>query len=217
MTEQLDLKALERRAWRSTYEDGLTDIFLGLLLSQFGLGLWLAPKFGEMGTLGVMFVYACALVVGLGVAKKRITRPRAGTARFGTERKVKQKKVAVVLSLSMLVGAVLFAVAIAGWVSLAGWILPASVFGINAIVVFGLLAYLNDVPRFALYGWLFAGAFPAWVLIDEIAGRQFRPIAPFAFSLVMVVTGVVMLVKFVRRYDAAQADSLSRAMSHDGQ
>ena len=38
MSEKIDLKELERRAFRSTFQDGLWDIFLGLLLLNMGGG-----------------------------------------------------------------------------------------------------------------------------------------------------------------------------------
>ena len=37
MTQNINLKALEKKAWRSVFQDGLWDIFLGLLLMAFGL------------------------------------------------------------------------------------------------------------------------------------------------------------------------------------
>ena len=41
MTQNINLKALEKKAWRSVFQDGLWDIFLGLLLMAFGLSAWL--------------------------------------------------------------------------------------------------------------------------------------------------------------------------------
>jgi len=38
MTDNLDLKELEKKAWRSTFQDGLWDIYFGLLI--FGMGIY---------------------------------------------------------------------------------------------------------------------------------------------------------------------------------
>ena len=37
MTEPLNLKEIEKKAWRSTFEDGLWDIYLGSLFFIMGV------------------------------------------------------------------------------------------------------------------------------------------------------------------------------------
>ncbi|MFX0008852.1 MAG: hypothetical protein ACFE9R_00945, partial [Candidatus Hermodarchaeota archaeon] len=94
MEEQIDLKGLERKAWRSTFQDGIWDIFMGLLI----LGLSIAPfgeKIGLSGELGSMIIVLCwnsIAVVFLILGKKFITVPRIGYVKFGAKRKKVKKR-----------------------------------------------------------------------------------------------------------------------------
>ena len=38
MSESIDLKSLEKKAYRSVFNDGLWDLFIGMLILNFGLG-----------------------------------------------------------------------------------------------------------------------------------------------------------------------------------
>ena len=42
MTEKVDLRELEKKAWKSTFQDGLWDIYIGLLF--MGMGLYTIPQ-----------------------------------------------------------------------------------------------------------------------------------------------------------------------------
>lgn len=42
MTEKVDLRELEKKAWKSTFQDGLWDIYFGLLF--MGMGLYRIPQ-----------------------------------------------------------------------------------------------------------------------------------------------------------------------------
>ena len=87
MSQNLDLKAIEQKAFRSFHQDGLMDIYIGAL--TLALSLFFAiPESGEgegvyMGfaLLGVAIAFA---IFQLG--KKFITTPRLGQVRFGPER-----------------------------------------------------------------------------------------------------------------------------------
>ena len=99
MSEQIDLKGLEKRAWRSAFQDGIWDIYLGLLF----LGLAIAPfgdAFGLPADLGGMIIILCwnsMTVLFLILGKKFITIPRIGFVKFGAKRKKMKKRLLVFL------------------------------------------------------------------------------------------------------------------------
>ena len=94
MSQNLDLKAVERKAFRSFHQDGLLDIYIGAL--ALALSLFFAiPESGEgegmymgLAFLGVAIAFA---IFQLG--KKYITNPRLGQVRFGPARQ--RRKVAM--------------------------------------------------------------------------------------------------------------------------
>jgi hypothetical protein len=87
MSQNLDLKAIERKAFRSFHQDGLWDIYLGGLLLVLSL-FFAIPESGEgeltymgLALLGVAIVFAF-----FRLGKKYITAPRMGQVKFGPER-----------------------------------------------------------------------------------------------------------------------------------
>ncbi|MFC1627704.1 hypothetical protein ACFL3H_01155 [Gemmatimonadota bacterium] len=217
----LSASELERRAFRSTFQDGIWDIYLGLLLLNMGLSVGLAQllplKPLHLGA--ILFVVVIIVMIGFFLGKKFITAPRLGTVKFGAERQKKVKKVRLVLSLSALIGLATFL----GFGSLTemfgnlpGWIVPLGLFGVSAIVTFSLGAYYLDYTRAYLYGWCYALAFPFGIFLQE--STRFGFLISYAlFSMVMIIPGTILLIRFIREYpipvggmaDAGSDDGLS--------
>jgi len=174
MSQNVNLKELERKAWRSFYQDGLWDIFWGLMLLAMAISALLSDiGASEPVQLGIMIALEALGILVLFVGKRRITVPRIGRVRFGPKRKRRLSKVRVVLAVSALVGAALF---VAGPV-LTGklsrsmtfeFILPAG-WVVNCLVVFSLMAYFLDFSRLYLIGVLYALAVPLDVVQRELS------------------------------------------------
>jgi hypothetical protein len=216
MSATVDLKELERRAYRSFFQDGLWDIFLGLLLLQMGLGPALLPAKGAPPTVVTiavpLAVAGAALAIFFG-GKRLLTIPRLGRVRFGPARQAGRRKTTVVMALSVLVGLLVFALgavkSVSG-LSLGGIPFAALVFAANCLVVFALGAYFLDFSRLYAYGVLYAASFPLAVLLHQrttFAGGWL--IGYGITSGPMLIIGLVLLVRFLRDrpLPATEADS----------
>ena len=80
-----ELDALEERAYRATWDDGILDLILGVGLIMLGV-LFRT----ELAGLAGVFV-AVLLMPVWGVAKKLITIPRLGYVEFSADRKAKER------------------------------------------------------------------------------------------------------------------------------
>lgn len=203
MSEVLSTKELELKAFRSTFQDGLWDIYLGILLFLMGGGIGLVKIFTlNIVTIHVtLAVVAVITVTGFILGKKHITVPRLGMVKFGPERRAKLRKVRLWLSLSALVGlAVLVSFRFISRIEgIPSWLIPLGLFGIMSVVVFSLGAYYMDYSRAYLYGWCYALAFPAGILLDSYTYLGFL-ISYLIFSGIMITPGIVLLVRFLRDY-----------------
>jgi hypothetical protein len=212
----LDLTSLERKAWKSTHQDGLFDVMLGVMLLQVAIGPWLYDRGVPVPqTLAVMFLFAALAVLGFMVGKRFVTKPRLGLVEFGPDRKVKNKRAVIFLSISLVAGMIWFGVALtglAGLTDLAGWIIPAGIFGVQVIVIFSLLAFFLDLSRLYLYGWLYALVFPGRIISLEYLGIP-DFIAVLVPAAVMVTIGVVLFVRFLRRYPLTAEYGLAEGTS----
>jgi hypothetical protein len=212
MIQGIQLKNLEKRAFRSTFEDGLWDIYLGGLLFLMGMGPGLVA-FGLSSQLimVVLIVTTLLLMAGFFLSKRIITIPRLGLVKVGKERKMKLRKVTLLFSFSVLVGLIFFFAPILGFDKLLDFIglipVPALAFGIMSILCFGIAAYFMDYPLFLLYGFLYAVPFPLAVILNQSLDIRFAFLFTYpAASVPMLCLGGVHLYRFMNRYDVTESE-----------
>jgi hypothetical protein len=195
MSEMIDLRHVERRAWTLYFQDGLWDIFFGLLFLGGGLraltdNLWF-----------YLLVLAGILIFILG--KRWITLPRLGQIHFSPQRKARTRVVRVVAAGAMIITALIFILIISG-ADLSG--APVSwIFVIMVPGVFFLMAYLMDFTR--LYGYTVLIA--VFTLLGEFVGDPAAAWAQIIAGLVPLTVGIILLVRFLRRYPVVDEERLS--------
>jgi len=221
MSEKIDLKELERKAFRSTFQDGLWDIFMGLLLLNVGLGTVVGGML-EMSLKSLWWIVLIivplpflALIV-FWAGKKFITTPRIGLVKFGPQRKARMRNVRAVLFVSVLL---LVIMVFWGWAAIGNglpeWMrgipLPLYVWPVQTIVIFGLAAYFLDVPRFYVYGVLYGLPLPLGLALAKNTDLAALSSMAITFGIavgVMVLIGVVLFVRFLRQYPAPAEGSI---------
>jgi len=205
MSTKINLKELELKAWTSYFQDGLWDIFLGLLLLAMAVWALLSDVgFSESLGMAIFIGLEVLAMLVLWAGKKIITVPRMGRVKFGPKRKAKLNWVRVVLLLSVLVGAGVFVagLAIRGNLSErlnAAFFFPAA-WIVNVIVVFSLGAYFLDFNRLYLIGVMYALPVPLDILFRKVADIDLSFIAFGVPAIVILIVGSVMLVRFLRDY-----------------
>ena len=205
MSQNINLKELERKAWTSYFQDGLWDICLGLLLLAIAISALLSDVgFSESLGMAIFIGVEVLAMLVLWAGKRFITLPRMGRVRFGPKRKTKLNWVRVVLFISVLVGAGVFLVTSAmrgnrpGWLN-AAFFAPA-VWVVNALVVFSLGAYFLDFNRLYLIGVLYALPVPLDILFHKFASMDLTFFAIGVPAIVILIVGLVILVRFLRDY-----------------
>ncbi len=207
MSNTIDLKQLERRAFRSTYLDGLWDIYMGGIVMAFAAVMY-RPEGGYsvMNIVGLVLIYAiffCLFWVG----KKFITLPRMGQVRFGPIRKQKKRLMAIILGVIVLIQAVFVGLTVGGLADpdfgarLFGRFVSASqerlaVAAVGALFVgpsMLLIAYFSDFPRGYYIAVLMALAVFLMILINN-------PIYPLVLGALIILPGVILFINFLKKY-----------------
>ncbi len=190
------LRDLERRVWLRTFEHGLWDLAVGLLLLSFGVGI----------LTGLYWISAVVVPVGLpvmrGLARRAIV-PRIGHATFRGRRKRSLVHVQLILAVLAVMGLAMFAFtgfatrdAAPAW---ATWVRS------HFVVVIGLIwggalaaaGWAVDSPRLYAYGALLFGALLA---VDLVPTGYHLGHALIGVGGLIALVGTGLLVRFVRRY-----------------
>ena len=209
MTEVPNLKEIERRAYMSYHQDGLLDIFAGLYILGFGIGI-LMDILWEFGFGVIMPSVILVTVLPIWIAAKRkITLPRIGYVNFGIRG---ANKITAIFIGMMVVGlGAFFAFTLVsvqgGSMQLHDLIFENGMLlvGFGSLAVCILFGYSMGLKRLYAYGLLAAVS----LVIGHFLGIFFAYIL-FALGITVMVTGVAVLISFVRKYplkgDKAIAD-----------
>ena len=203
MNDKINLKEIERKAWRSYFQDGLWDIFLGLLLLSYGI----IPFLEDIGIPHLLsyMAFIPAYVV-LFAGKKYITVPRIGFVKFNSKRKTKKMKATIVVAISVIFGSIVLLLTLTNTLPVKGNIpFGALAFGINAIIVFSFIAYFLDFTRLYLYGLFFALSIALVELSRSYVGFTYDNIVGFGtFGGITTIIGIAYLIQFLRKYPSPQ-------------
>ena len=193
MKNKINLKELEKKAWIKYFEDGLWDLFFGILLLTTVI---------RTITDNVWFTFLMFTGVFIMIAGKRyITVPRIGLVKFGPEREMKRIKLIGIIGLAVIITFILF---IAGNSIIKP---PAIIFSFIiatlVAVIFGALAYYLEYLRLAIYGILFAFGEILWSLFGESIGLM----AMLVFGSIIFIIGLFTLYRFIQENPMPSAEA----------
>ncbi|MFX0019055.1 MAG: hypothetical protein ACFFAK_06865 [Promethearchaeota archaeon] len=210
--EVLDLKSIEKKVYRSFFEDGFWDIFIGMLLLGFGLS-WTRIIFDIFEPLNIMIIIIIwntitFLIYYLG--KKFITIPRIGIVEFGQKRKARQKKLKIFLLINVLFGSIVFILTFFGlleFIILAGSFTPLLIGLISYTIPFTIIAYFLEFNRLYIYALMGGFSFFISDIIYSILGSPLDSIIGFGVpGGIIVVVGLIFFIKFLRKYPKPKKD-----------
>ena len=213
MLNTIDLKQIERKAYRSTFEDGLMDMLLGAIIASTGIYMFRPDSgYSPINIIGMVLIFV-VLQLLYQAGKKYITQPRMGQVRFGPARKHRRKTMAIILGVIVLVQAILVVL------TSVGWLIPAiceklfgSIDGYSSerLVVAALgslfvgppmlvMAYMTDFPRGYYIAVLMALAVFLMILTNQ-------PIYSLVIGAIIILPGLVLFIRFLRKYPLPQGD-----------
>lgn len=212
MSENINLKEIERKAWRSTFQDGLWDIYLGMILFSMALSTLVDEiTLTEVWRYAVYFGFLIFSMAVLWAGKRFITTPRMGQVKFGPKSESRKRKTRLLLFASVAFGLVVFFLSVGVYRGDFGQGLPWNIlfpliYALNMLLVGGLGAYFLDFPRLYVIAVLFALPIPMVEITKQTLSLD---VAFYAFAvpaLVIICMGLFYLVKFVRKYPVVEMD-----------
>jgi len=200
MKPELTLEQMERGAWLRIFEDGIWDIALGLLLVAFGLSVITGMTAAVMGSV----VIGLASVAGV---KKAITEPRIGRVRFRGRRGRRLGNVTWLLAALSIAGVLVFL--FITWTAQGAAPVWALAIRDHFLIVIALIwggavafgGWLLNLPRFYMHGLIISSALTG----SDLADGYSLGVALLACGGLIVLFGLVLLIRFVRRYPRQSA------------
>jgi len=196
MNAQLDLKAIEKKAYMRYHQDGIWDAYLGAIMLAMGL---LMMEFVNIYWYCGLMILAC---VGMTLAKKLITYPRIGFVKFNRERRQKKINTVIVLTISFLFGLGLYlAFKFFGDTMRDSRVVMMLILALWPMVVFSAMAWFLDHPRLYGYGILFGVMFSA-----PVHGAVWFVMLG---GVITSVYGLWLIGSFMRRFPLPSAEELN--------
>lgn len=199
MSEVLNLRKLELKAWTTVFQDGLYDLFLGWLLLWMGIiSLLTNTNLSHLAIIAINIGGYSLTVFLLFLAKRYITLPRTGRVQFGRPRITKIAITGMITFILVITANVLTFLAIYGEKNPFGdtpspLLIPLLV-SLFLLLLFGLPAFFLAYKRLFVIAILFA-SFP----ISEVVFREFWGINLGFFSYAIPAAIVIMIGFFVLR------------------
>jgi hypothetical protein len=207
MSEDVALKSLEKKAYRSIFEDGLWDLFIGLIVLSLGISVF----FGSLLNLSEVWIFMIPVIILNAIAfllfflgKKFITVPRMGFVTFGTKRKSKQLKLKIFLFIFFILNLILFVLPLTGILNYAQFepLLLSLILGMGMFTFpFCIIAYFLDFTRLYIYAFLTGIGFFLTDLLNPIFGSPMDIFFTFGISGgIIVIIGLYLFIRFLKKY-----------------
>ena len=193
MTQNINLKDIEKKVYMSYHQDGILDISLGLLIMLFGIAMY-TQLIAFVGLIPI-------LVMGVGyLAKKYITIPRMGYVNFSNACKEKERRK---MSFWLVLGIVFFGVVLIGLAKI------NILSGLDSVLqVYPLLALAVIFSSLIIAAALMAGidhlyAYAVLVLIVLVLCQSIYASEPprviFVGALILLC-GLLIFIRFMHRH-----------------
>lgn len=208
MSGPIDLKAIEQKAFRSTFQDGLLDICISFVVGSMALMMYMTDR-EESAWLYLVLAF---LGVGAGqlifwAGKKYVTLPRMGQVKFGELRRQRGKTLAFILAAAVLVQVAIVLLTAGAWL-IPSWgaklqqLFPDKSSTLLLVAALGalfvgpsmlLIAFFNDFPR----GYYIALVMTLGVFLMI---WFWQPLIQIGAAVLILIPGLVLLVRFLRQY-----------------
>ena len=201
MSQQISLKSAERKVFKTVFEDGLWDVFIGCLVLQFAIAPVLSVRLGDFWSSTVFLPFWGLVFLAIWLIRKNVVTPRIGRVKFGTARKTRLRTFVLVMLALNCVAFVLGAISAANFGVVPGWVITA----IFALIVLNgacIVAYFLDFARLYVYGAMFALSF----LVGELLYKYLHiphhgfPVAFGFTATVIILTGLAIFLRFLRNH-----------------
>jgi hypothetical protein len=192
MSEDIDLKQIEKKTYKFYHQDGIIDILIGCgilfaILCFLSEMLWLS---------GAFVIFAVLLYTSI---KQKITSPRIGFVKFGQKGQHRTLFILTILIgnifLLFFLGLFLYRNSVPQWITENLTTYPSLILGGIACILTLLTALISGIKRFYFYGAAILTSF----VIGQIISIDLW-VSSTIVGLLFFLTGLIKLMNFIQKY-----------------
>ena len=205
MTDVLNLKELEKKAFKSVFEDGLWDMLIGIVLffSMAAPILLSDLGFGDFWSAAVFLPVNLGFIWLLKFTKIHTTVPRLGMVRMGEKRRKKVRGLQTVLIFMLVLGLIMGLVVFSfnETLKLINWFFAAIICFVF-MFSFTAAAVKFNVRRFQYYGILITMLVPVGEILFRkgLIKHHGIPLAFGTAAVIILVTGIYKFYTFLKHF-----------------
>jgi MFS family permease len=209
------LKSVDRKIFKTYFEDGLIDMFLAAFVLMFALGPFLSRPLGDFWASMIFLPFWGVVYLLLWVIRRRVVAPRIGSVKWGEMRKKKLRTGTIILFvinvIFLILGLVSFFAPIAS-----GYAMSIR-FSVMMLILFTAAGYMLDFNFLYVYGILAALAMPVGEWLYQTVGFSHHgfPVVFGTLSAIMFARGLYKFITFVKETPLQLEEPPIQGLNHD--
>lgn len=209
MSQKISLKEAERRVFKTTYSDGLLDVFLGCFFLEFAIAPLLSNRLGDFWSVAVFLPFWGLVFLVIWLVRRHVVSPRLGLVTYGKHGRTRLMRFNFIMLIVNVIALVLGLLAAWNFARLPGQVISIAL-GLIFLIGFSTAAYFLDFSRLYIYGLLVGIAPPVgeWLYKNMGATHHGFPITFGFLSGLMVLIGLIIFGRFLRNNPVITSDGL---------
>jgi MFS family permease len=198
MSQNKTLETVDRKIFKTYFEDGLIDMYLAAFVLMFAVAPLLSGTLGDFWSSFIFLPFFGLVYLVLRYLRRRVVTPRIGTVKWGDMRKRKLRKGTLTMLVINLVFLALGVVAF--FMPIGSGFVMSLRFGIMMLVLFSAAGYYLDMNFLFVYGVMIALAMPVGEWLYQTAGFTHHgyPLVFGSMAGVMFVRGLYKFIHLIR-------------------
>ncbi|MCF7826128.1 MAG: hypothetical protein K9M55_04700 [Candidatus Marinimicrobia bacterium] len=197
MNEPVDLKKLERKLFKTNFQDGIYELAFGMLFLALAINPWMSASGIPKTPSYILELVLVGLILVMG--KRYITTPRLGLVRFNTARRKMSWQILIAGLILNLIVVIILHLASNPGTEPGTSLMSIYLIPIGFLVIFSILSYISNFPSLFLLGILFATSIAFSEFLFPHIGEPWDGLVAFGLSaLIMCAIGIRKLVIFMQ-------------------
>jgi len=212
MNSMVNLKELEKKAFTTVFEDGLWDIFIGIMLFCFMVAPLLLNDwgFGDFWSVVIFLPVVLVFLWSIKISENRITAPRLGIVKMGENRRKKVFGLQIILVFTVVLGVIIGLVVflLGDKLYSINWFFPATTCFVF-MFSFTAAAVALNVRRYQWYGIMITVLVPMGEILfwKGLIKHHGIPLVFGIVALIILGTGICKFLLFLKHFQLPTEES----------